>query len=100
MFCPQCGSAAEIHGDVLLCVATGSDFSSWVRRELETLVAEPGGDTEHLKVRYGSTWYCPADGEQITELDYQASCRSCGRSLSGGLLYNLIEFHDHPPRTP
>lgn len=96
MFCPRCGSATEILDNVPRCIATGSDFSAKAWQDLEAIAGSEPGQAADLKIRYGSTWHCPADGAEIRESDGHAACTSCGRSLPGGLLYQLIEFHDHP----
>lgn len=96
MFCARCGSTAEVRNGVLVCSATGSDFSEHATRELSAIVASEPGEVHDLKVRYGSRWYCPADGSAIDEVNGRVMCSVCRRSLPGRLLYVLIEFNYHP----
>lgn len=65
-------------------------------RELEAITGSAAGEVAQLKIQYGSGWHCPADGTEIIESEGHAVCTTCGRSLPGGLMYQLIEFHDHP----
>lgn len=100
MYCPRCGSPTEVRASYLVCTATGMDFSQVVRRELAELVASKPTTSETSQVRWGGSWYCPADATPMNEVEGRVICPSCDRSLPPRLLYQLIEFHVHPKAAP
>lgn len=96
VFCPWCGQPTMIRNNHLYCMATDMEFSDWAKTELVAVVDAAPDSGNPLGWRVGRAWYCPADGTQMRQADGVLGCPSCGRSISGKLLYNLIEFHAHP----
>ena len=98
MHCPFCGELGEDRDGVFVCTATSADLSPVASAELHAIAEnDPDRAPKTALTRWGGTWHCPGDGEPMTETAGHMVCASCGRSLPGRLLYQLIEFNWHPP---
>ncbi|CAB4889175.1 unannotated protein [freshwater metagenome] len=85
-------------GALLVCASTGADLAEHARAQLEAIVAAPAVDRAERPetvVNWGVQWFCPADGHALTEESGALVCGECGRSVAGGLVYELIEFNAH-----
>lgn len=46
--------------------------------------------------RWGGRWYCALDGTAMSAPDHLLPmCPACDRILSNGVLYQLVEIHQH-----
>ena len=100
VYCPWCGARTEVRESLLVCAATGMDFSGVVRRELKLVAASPPLAAKRSDVRWGGSWYCPADATLMEEAEGRVSCPTCARTMPPRLLYGLVEFHvRHGPAT-
>ena len=75
-------------------------LSPAMRRDLEACFV--GGDcppNRPWQFRIGGHWFCPADGNAMTE-EAQGSirCPSCARYVTN-YIYDLIELHPHRRNT-
>lgn len=100
VFCPRCGSPTERLDGGLTCAATRTVFSEWVESELHRYVETTTTDVPAAHIKWGGGWFCPADATVMEEAHGRVSCPACARTMTGRLLYNVIEFHDHPTSSP
>lgn len=87
LYCPYCGDPLEIADEEVTCRRERMGLSRVVQDELTQIVEST--------IRWGGRWHCPADGEQMVELNGMVICPTCRRCLPGRTLYGLIEFHPH-----
>ena len=78
MWCPQ--------GEMYLSVK--------VEGELKRLVINKP-HLQPLSFTVGGQWFCPADAVVMHEENSSLACPACGRSLSPGLIHDLVELHPH-----
>lgn len=99
--CPKCGDVLREDGGRLRCEAGEMELSQVVATEIRAMpptvdpaeaVHRPGSSR-----RIGGRWFCPRDAALMVEEDGRISCPRCGRTLSGVLIYDLIELHPHRP---
>ena len=100
MFCPKCGAAMEERGGEMYCVPGGMGLAPVVRMQLEAIVAGTSRTTRRpdQSFRWGGSWFCPADGTPMVEVDGVLECGQCDRALGMNVLPRLIETHPHPGR--
>lgn len=72
------------------------DFSVNVATELAAIADRPPQPSEPLTYKVGGSWCCPADGLPMVEAAGRLACSHCDRELPGRVIYQLIEFHEHP----
>jgi uncharacterized Zn finger protein (UPF0148 family) len=97
VYCPWCGDDLIERDERLVCRVTGEELSAQAATELRAVTA--GRPLRALvvgRVRWGRNWHCPADGARMIEVAGVVACPICDRSLPGGLVYQLLEFHNHP----
>lgn len=97
MFCPRCGQVmvlADSHaGRTFKCVAGDMPLSRVMHNQLTAAFAcEPksSGSTSTGE----ATWFCPACGTPMANVDGHNRCTDCGRSVDR-FIYGLVEFHPH-----
>lgn len=100
LYCPRCGALLEAYGATRRCPVGDMELSVRVNEILE---ADFGtGSTPKTqsigKTRWGGRWFCPADASPMSEWGGTVGCRQCGRSLSHGTIYQLVEYHVHARR--
>jgi NADH pyrophosphatase NudC (nudix superfamily) len=96
MFCPKCGDPLARRRDELTCVRGNMALSRSMETRLEaTFVNRTSAPEEkRFPFRVGGTWFCPGEGEQMTETEGVISCPSCRRSLNP-FVHQLVELHPH-----
>jgi hypothetical protein len=88
----------DVRAGYLTCGASGAEVSASVRAQLEEIV---GGSAAAVEPRpdqafaWGVRWYCPADGQPLTEVEGVLRCGACARAIPGHLVYEIVEFNPH-----
>ena len=72
------------------------DFSINLAVELDVIATQPPERSTPLTYKVGGSWFCPADGRPMVEAAGRLACPHCDRDLPSLVIYQLIEFHDHP----
>lgn len=88
----------ELEDGRLVCRLGDMDLSQHAQDGLVSVVRSGPLEVAPSRVRWGGSWYCPADGSRMREAGGRVVCPGCSRVLPGGLLYELIEFHVHRRR--
>jgi hypothetical protein len=87
----------EFAGRSYACRRGEMELSVNVARLLEDYIrrGSPSQSATTGSVRWGTGWFCPADGTPMTETSGGARCPGCQQTLPGTTLYHLIELHPH-----
>jgi hypothetical protein len=72
------------------------DFSVNLATELDAIATQPPKRSTPLTHKVGGSWCCPADARPMVEEEGRLACPHCDRELPGLVIYQLIEFHEHP----
>jgi hypothetical protein len=96
--CPVCSELMTYDniGD-LTCPSVGNWLSPHMQEILTRLAADEPANPPPTSpsFRWGRLWHCPADGSRMAPELAGMRCLRCGRQLTEGVLYELIEFNPH-----
>jgi hypothetical protein len=98
MFCPKCGRQLEHRGVEMTCLRGNMALSRSMEASLEAAFVSKSvvpADTP-FPIQIGGNWFCPGDGQRMTEVAGVIRCTSCHRSLNP-FVNQLIELHHHEP---